>query len=217
MTDATLRRRSSGIGRDLVIAGAFGLIVTSITLTALLSRPRESALTPYFEANAEPLTGAKDVVGAIVVDFRALDTVIEIAVFTAAGLGVYTLLRYAARKYASPASQDAGSPAPPGRRLSTLGIGGLQTSPFIRVPTYATLPLSMILAITHMMYGHDQPGDGFTAGVIVSLGIGLWYVVFGYDETRRRLPWLRPAALIGAGILMAITTGAIASFIDGAF
>jgi multicomponent K+:H+ antiporter subunit A len=80
-----------------------------------------------------------------------------------------------------------------------------------------TLPLSMILAITHIMYGHDQPGDGFTAGVIVSLGVGLWYVVFGYDETRRRLPWLKPAALIGSGILVAIATGAIAALIDGAF
>jgi multicomponent K+:H+ antiporter subunit A len=217
VTDTTLRGRSPGLGRDLIIAGAIGLVVTSITLTALLSRPRESALTPYFEANAKPLTGAKDVVGAIVVDFRALDTVIEIAVFTMAGLGVYTLLRYAARKFGDAAGRQASSPEATSWRLPTLGIGGLRTSPFIRVPTYVTLPLAMVLAITHIMYGHDQPGDGFTAGVIISLGVGLWYVVFGYDETRRRLPWLKPAVLISAGILVAITTGAIASFIDGAF
>jgi multicomponent K+:H+ antiporter subunit A len=217
VTDATLRRQSSGLGRDLVIAGAIGLVVASITLTALLSRPRESALTPYFEANAKPLTGAKDVVGAIVVDFRALDTVIEIAVFTVAGLGVYTLLRYAARKFSDPISVTTEASEAGDSPLSTLGIGGLRASPFIRVPTYATLPLSMILAITHIMYGHDQPGDGFTAGVIISLGVGLWYVVFGYTETRRRLPWLKPAALISAGILVAIATGVIASFIDGAF
>ena len=74
-----------------------------------------------------------------------------------------------------------------------------------------------VLAITHIMYGHDQPGDGFTAGVIISLGVGLWYVVFGYEETRKRLPWLRPPALIGAGILLAIMTGSVALLIDGAF
>lgn len=216
VTDAT-RGRSPGLGRDLIIAGAIGLIVTSITLSALLSRPRESAVTPYFEANAKPLTGAKDVVGAIVVDFRALDTLIEIAVFTVAGLGVYTLLRYAARKFGDSASQVPGPPDVPTSRLPTLGIGGLRTSPFIRVPTYVTLPLSIILAITHIMYGHDQPGDGFTAGVIISLGVGLWYVVFGYEETRRRLPWLKPPALISAGILLAIATGASAAFVDGAF
>ena len=217
VTDATLRRRSSGLGRDLLIAGTIGLVVTAITLTALLSRPRESALTPYFEANAKPQTGAKDVVGAIVVDFRALDTVIEIAVFTVAGLGAYTLLRRAARKFGDSADQAASLPKTTGSHLPTLGIGGLRTSAFVRVPTYVTLPLSMMLAITHIMYGHDQPGDGFTAGVIISLGVGLWYVVFGYNETRRHLPWLRPAALISTGILVAIATGVIASFIDGAF
>lgn len=217
VTDATLRRRSSGLWRDIFIAGAIGLVVTSITLTALLSRPRDSALTPYFEANAKPLTGAKDVVGAIVVDFRALDTVIEIAVFTIAGLGVYTLLRYAARKFSDSDNQNAELPDATGNRLSTLGIGGLRTSAFIRVPTYVTLPLSMILAATHIMYGHDQPGDGFTAGVIISLGVGLWYVVFGYEETRRRLPWLIPPALISAGILLAILTGSVALLLDGAF
>ena len=217
VTDATLRRRSTGIGRDLVIAGAVGLVVTSLTLTALLSRPRESVLTPYFETSAKPLTGAKDVVGAIVVDFRALDTVIEIAVFTAAGLGVYTLLRFAARKFGESASKIAEPTDAANSRLPTLGIGGLRTSSFIRVPTYVTLPLSMILAITHIMYGHDQPGDGFTAGVIVSLAVGLWYVVFGYEETRRRLPWLKPAALISTGILVAVMTGATALMVDGAF
>ncbi len=217
VTIETLRRRSSSLGRDILIAGAIGLVVTSVTLTALLSRPRGSALTPYFEANAKSLTGAKDVVGAIVVDFRALDTVIEIAVFTIAGLGVYTLLRYAARKFGDSAVRTAELPKTTDHRVPTLGIGGLRTSPFIRVPTYVTLPLSMILAATHIMYGHDQPGDGFTAGVIISLGVGLWYVVFGYEETRRRLPWLKPAVLISAGILLAIMTGSVALLIDGAF
>ena len=43
----------------------------------------------------------------------------------------------------------------------------------------------MVISICHLLYGHDQPGDGFTAGVITSIGIGFWYVVFGFDETRR--------------------------------
>ena len=40
-----------------------------------------------------------------------------------------------------------------------------------RTAAYVALPTSMILAATHMMYGHDQPGDGFTAGVIISLAV----------------------------------------------
>ena len=67
------------------------------------------------------------------------------------------------------------------------------------------------------MYGHDQPGDGFTAGVIISLALGFWYVVFGYHEVRRRLFWLRPAPLIGGGLLLAIASAVSAALVSGAF
>ncbi|PID85787.1 MAG: hypothetical protein CSB13_06200, partial [Chloroflexi bacterium] len=102
-------------------------------------------------------------------------------------------------------------------RFRTHGIGGLRTSAFIRVPSYVTLPTAIVLAMTHMMYGHDQPGDGFTAGVIISLSIGLWYIVFGYYETRARLPWLKSSLLIGFGILIALMTGMVAALITGSF
>ncbi len=67
----------------------------------------------------------------------------------------------------------------------------------------------MVVAAVHVMYGHDQPGDGFTAGVIVSLAIGFWYVVFGYDATRRRLTWLRSGRLVGLGLLLALASGLV--------
>ena len=79
------------------------------------------------------------------------------------------------------------------------------------------LPVMLVLAAVQMMYGHDQAGDGFTAGVIISLAIAFWYVVFGYQETRRRLPWLRPTALIGAGLLLVILDAAVAAALTGNF
>jgi multisubunit Na+/H+ antiporter MnhB subunit len=68
-----------------------------------------------------------------------------------------------------------------------------------------------------MIYGHDRPGDGFTAGVLVSLAIAFWYVVFGYEEIRARLFWLRPRLLLAGGLLLALVTGLLAAFPDGAF
>jgi multicomponent K+:H+ antiporter subunit A len=67
------------------------------------------------------------------------------------------------------------------------------------------------------MYGHDNPGDGFTAGVIISLAVGLWYVVFGYEDTRRRLPWLRPYRFIASGILLALLVGTFTRWATGSF
>jgi multicomponent K+:H+ antiporter subunit A len=203
-------------GRSLIwaglIAAGLGLLVAAITLFALQNRPRESLVSPYYADTAKAGTGATDIVGAIVVDFRAMDTLIEIVVFSLAGLGIYTLLFHAARKHGDqPPAEDAQERP----QFATLGIGGPRASPFIRIAAFVALPLSMMLAATHIMYGHDQPGDGFTAGVIVSLSVGLWYVVFGYEETRKRLPWLKASNFIGAGILLAIFTGIAAAFFSG--
>lgn len=199
--------------RDVLVATASGIVVMLMTLSVLNSRAGSSALSEFFLANAKPLAGAKDVVGAIVVDFRAIDTLIEIAVFSIAALSIYMLLTYSAQKHGD-RFKWKGRPL---SRLKTLGIGGRTPSPFLRMITLAMLPITVVIGFIHMMYGHDQPGDGFTAGVIISLGIGLWYVIFGYEETQKRLSFLKPIPLIVTGILLALGVGTTTAFLNGAF
>lgn len=201
-----------GMARDWLVAGLAGLVVMLATLTALETRPRASLVTPFYAENAKPLTGAKDIVGAIVVDFRGTDTLIEIMVFAMAGVGIYTLLHYATRKSGEHSHEE------PVKLLALgapRGIYGLPTSPLLHTLAYVILPLAFLLGLTHMMYGHDQPGDGFTAGVIISLGVALWYIVFGYAATREKLPWLKPVRLMGVGLTLALVN-ALAGAVFGA-
>jgi multicomponent K+:H+ antiporter subunit A len=213
----TFRQGQASLVRDGLIATALGAIVAFVTLIGLTTRPRESLVTPFYEANAKLLTGAADIVGAIIVDFRALDTLIEITVFSLAGLGIYTLLRHASRQAGDRGDQVEELPPPVSRLVRTLGIGGRETSPFVHALAYASLPLAMVVAVVHMMYGHDQPGDGFTAGVIISLALGFWYVVFGYYQVKRRLAWVRPVPLIGGGILLVVLSATTAALMNGSF
>lgn len=207
---------SGGTRRDALIAGIAGVFAAGLTLVALTTRPRFTAATPFYEANAKVLTGAKDIVGAIVVDFRAFDTLIEIAVFSLAGLGIYALLRYAAKHPVDPGWADEDEAGDPDW-LNTRGIGGQETSSFLHALAYLSLPISMVIGIVHILYGHDQPGDGFTAGVIISLAIGFWYIIFGFEGVKQRLSWLRPHRLIGAGLLLALATASSAHFLAGTF
>jgi multicomponent K+:H+ antiporter subunit A len=189
--------------------------VGAIVLTALTARPRESLVTPYYEQAAKPLTDATDIVGAIVIDFRGFDTLIEIMVFAMAGIGVYLLLRYASRT-----AGDVEPIEPRDRRrwgYRTRGIVDPRTSPFVRLAARVVFPLALILAAVQILYGASQPGDGFTAGVIVSLAVALLYTLYGYEETKRRLPWLKPAWLISGGILIVIAGGVGGALINGAF
>jgi multicomponent K+:H+ antiporter subunit A len=212
--ELTFKQSRAGLIRDVIVAASVGGIVAWITLNALITRPRQSVVTPYFEANAKPLAGAKDIVGAIVVDFRAFDTLIEITVFSIAGLGIYTLLLYASRWAGD---QVSDGPMSTKNILVTTGIGGPYTSSFIHALAYISLPFSMVLAAVHIIYGHDQPGDGFTAGVIMGLAVAFWYVVFGYSEVKARLKWLKPMPLIASGILLALLTGILGVYVNGVF
>lgn len=229
----------TNVPRDVLLSAGMGAVVAVICLYAFMSRPRESIVTPFYEQNSKPLTGAADIVGAIVVDFRGFDTMIEITVFSMAGAGVYTLLRHAMKKRetaqleeklhvadhggAEEAVETNGGAGVPSHPMHDVlpewikGIGSLRTSSFVHMLAYVALPVALVVACVHMIYGHDQPGDGFTAGVIISLAVGLWYVVFGYDDAKQRLAALKPSLLIGAGI-MTVMLGSIApAFLGGTF
>ncbi len=207
--------------RHALLAVAGSALVTLICLYAFTSRPRPSLVTPYYEQNAKPLTGAADIVGAIVVDFRGFDTLIEITVFSAAGMGVFTLIRHAMRKREAARLPVEGE-VETASHLPILpahisGVDGVRTSPFIRALAYAALPLAFVLATVQIIYGHDQPGDGFTAGVTLSLGVGFWYVVFGYERTRQRLGLIRPALLIGSSLLLVLGGSTLPLVLGGGF
>jgi multicomponent K+:H+ antiporter subunit A len=80
-----------------------------------------------------------------------------------------------------------------------------------------SLPLTLVIGFVHVIFGHDQPGDGFTAGVIVSLAVAYWYVIYGYQGVRQRLTWLRPGWLMGGGLLLALTGASIGAWLGDGF
>lgn len=77
--------------RNAVIAISGGLTITLIALSVNGTRLFES-ISSFYEDSYE-LTGGKNMVNAILGDFRAFDTLLESLVLFIAGLGVYTLIR----------------------------------------------------------------------------------------------------------------------------
>lgn len=76
---------------NALIALGVGTTLTLFSLAAQGHRLFEP-ISDYFE-DSETLAGARNMVNAILVDFRAFDTMLEIVVLFTAGLGVYTLIR----------------------------------------------------------------------------------------------------------------------------
>lgn len=74
-----------------VIAVGIGLVMTVVALSAYGNGLFEPI--SYFYKNSYELAGAKNIVNAILVDFRGFDTMLEILVLSMGGLGVYTLIK----------------------------------------------------------------------------------------------------------------------------
>lgn len=75
----------------LTISIGVGLTLTLVGLSAMGHKLFPS-ITVFFE-NAYELTGALNMVNALLVDFRAFDTMLEIVVLFTAGIGIYTLIK----------------------------------------------------------------------------------------------------------------------------
>ncbi|MEH7235645.1 Na+/H+ antiporter subunit A [Bacillus sp. JJ1562] len=76
---------------NAIISIGAGAVVTIVALSANGNRLFDS-ISSYYE-NAYELAGAKNIVNSILVDFRGIDTMLEILVLSIAGLGVYSLIK----------------------------------------------------------------------------------------------------------------------------
>jgi multicomponent Na+:H+ antiporter subunit A len=80
-------------GRDALIAGVFGLIMTIVTLVASHT-DAPSHVSQFFRENSLPEGRGQNVVNVILVDFRALDTFGEIVVLGVGVLAILAMLRF---------------------------------------------------------------------------------------------------------------------------
>ncbi|MBL1213252.1 MAG: putative monovalent cation/H+ antiporter subunit A [Ignavibacteriae bacterium] len=78
--------------RDFILAGLGGLLMSLIVLF-IIAEPMTSELKKYFGENSLTIGKGRNIVNVILVDFRALDTMGEIAVLAIAAIGVYALLK----------------------------------------------------------------------------------------------------------------------------
>jgi len=88
------KKRGKGVGfklTNLIISLGVGILFTAIALSADANRLFEP-ISGFFEQSYE-LAGAKNIVNAILVDFRGFDTMLEIVVLMIAALGVFTLIK----------------------------------------------------------------------------------------------------------------------------
>jgi len=204
-------RRFGRRTRDLLVAVAAGGGMASLAWT-MMSRPFPQSISGFFLENALGLGGGTNVVNVMLVDFRGFDTFGEICVLGVVALTVYALLRRfrpAAESMALPPQQRAVAQDNVGTDLFNPRLAHDTAVGYLMVPAVLVrllLPLSVLVSVYFFMRGHNQPGGGFVAGLVMSVALLLQYIVSGAEWVEEHLR-IFPRRWIATGLLLALATG----------
>lgn len=83
------------------------------------------------------------------------------------------------------------------------------TSTILRTGTRVLMPLLLLFAVFLLFRGHNEPGGGFVAGLVVSGAFALHGMAYGVPAARRAL-LVDPMRLLGAGLLVALSSALVA-------
>ncbi|CRM67864.1 Multiple resistance and pH homeostasis protein A [Pseudomonas sp. 24 E 13] len=211
----TLRKARIRRVRDFLLSTVVGGGMALLSY-AMLTRQTPNDISSFYLSRALPEGGGSNVVNVMLVDFRGFDTLGEITVLGAVALTVYALLRRfrpskesmelppQQRQLAPDVATDLVNP----RQASDTALG------FMMVPAVLVrllLPIAMVVSFYLFMRGHNQPGGGFVAGLVMSVAFILQYMVAGTQWVEAQMS-LRPMRWMGFGLLAATLTGLGALF-----
>ncbi len=200
---ARLRRAA-----DFALAAGAGIGVAMLAYLTM-TRPAPQSIARYFLEHALPQGGGHNVVNVILVDFRGFDTLGEISVLAVVAITVYALLRRF-----RPAQESIGAPeqqrvqnawehAHPDRQ------DGDSVAEQLLVPGVLMrwiFPPMLTIAVYLFMRGHDLPGGGFVAGLVVAIALIVQYMAAGTRRVEAQLR-VHPLRWMAIGLLLALLTG----------
>lgn len=183
--------------RDGTVAVAAGLGAAALSYHYLLRDTVAPSISDFHLANSYKGGGGTNVVNVILVDFRGFDTYGEIIVLGIAALIIYALTetlldgpvraRLLNRKPDQPRS------------------GGMHPMMMV-VVTRVIMPVVLMVGFYIFWRGHNVPGGGFIAGLVVSIAVVMQYMASGFSWTSARLRYPYHG-VIGTGVLIAGLTG----------
>ena len=193
--------------RDGAIAVLAGLATMGLSYHYLLRDTVATSISQFHLANSYKGGGGTNVVNVILVDFRGFDTYGEIIV-----LGIAALIIYAMTEtlLSGPVRARLLNRKPDQPRA-----GNMHPMMMV-VMTRVIMPVVMMVGFYIFLRGHNEPGGGFIAGLIVSIGVVMQYMAsgFAWASARLRYPY---HGVIGTGVLIAGLTGIGSWFVGKPF
>ncbi len=194
----------------MAVVAVCGGLMAGIATFVLTGRRGPSPAAEWYLDHTYDETKAKNVVNAIITEFRALDTLGETVVLAIAALSVVALCA----TLGLPLARAERGPRRHGDNIGPL-LGDPQDNTIVpRTLGRLVSPALGVLAGYLLLRGHALPGGGFIAGLIAGAGMAIAYLS-APSEKRARIH-LRFGATIVLGLVLALLAGAL-GFLSGGF
>jgi len=198
--ESTVPRRM----RDGAVALAAGGGVASLAYALLVRDRSMPTIADYHVANSYTGGGGTNVVNVILVDFRGFDTMGEIIVLGIAALVIFAIIEVVLQGSASRRLLNWVPEYPKAHDRHPL---------MMVVATRVALPIALVVGVYILLRGHNQPGGGFIAGLVVAIAFLMQYMAsgFAFSQERQRASY---HGVIAAGVVIAVLAG-VASIVLG--
>ena len=184
------------------VFGALAGIVSFLGVYTLLGRHDRSELGMWYITEAGEMTGADNLVAVILVEFRGFDTLGELSVLGMAAVVIAAVTQSMPRHMF-----EAGT------RPRPFGQSQFNSLPLRKAAAMVT-PVLLVLSVVIFFRGHNAPGGGFVAALVMATAFALSYLSRGADAYV--VGQLTPIKLAGYGIIIAISSGLL-GLVEGGF
>jgi multicomponent Na+:H+ antiporter subunit A len=213
----------------VTLAAVVGLVVF-VGVWLLVGRHPRPELAQWYINESPDVSEANNIVATIIVEFRALDTLGELSVLGMAGLVIASIVASVPK---SPVpGYGPGSTAELFRKEGSTKFPDVhkvpELAPFYskylrsthlnsilgRMVVWPMLGVLVIYSAVTFYRGHQAPGGGFLAALMLALGLVFWYLV---QPSARQIGGKDLGyQFVGGGIVLAVVTGII-GFYEGSF
>lgn len=134
--------------------------------------PDKTHVSPRYLLEGEREAGAGNIVTGVILNYRAYDTMGEVAVIFSALCAVIAILDREKR----------------GRSRSGVDASGVETSVIVRTVVRFSVPVVLLFAAYMILHGKPTPGGGFQGGAVIGASVVLFTLAFGLAVSTNRMP-----------------------------
>ena len=207
------RPRRAGAATVAVLTGLAAGAATFL----FAARRGRSEVGEYYIAHTEEISGGHNIVNVILVEFRAMDTLGELAVLGMAGIAIVAVLSSIRDRFIDPGGRPEPDPPAALREKGTSAYRAITSAwgnaAALQLMVRITAPILAVLSAMLFLRGHNAPGGGFISALVGSAIVALLYLSTSKD--RQIGPPRLPLYLIGGGVAVAAGSGLLGFASEG--